>query len=85
MIERQHLAPCRDPRRRHALAEIFLERLNDFGLGPIALDDDGAGFFDADEGFVDDLGADAAGDRFGADAGEKLREGRTGSSAIALR
>ena len=62
-MQRQHLASRDDGLRLQALAQIFFERLDRFRLRPIAFDDDGARFFDAKERFVDDVGANATGDR----------------------
>ena len=70
----QHLAsgryhlPCQPP------VEVFLEREHRFRLRSIALEDDEVGLVDADEGFVEHLRTDAARERFGTDAGEKIRE-----------
>src|SRR5437016_163888 len=72
---RQHLARGGDVRRRQALAEILLEGLDDFGLRPIALDDDGARLFDAGQRLIDDVLADAARQRVGLDAGKELDKG----------
>ena len=77
-MARHHLAAGGEDGDGDALAQIFFERLDDFGLRPIALDDDLARFFDARERRVDDLLADAAGEGFGFDPGKELGKGRAG-------
>ena len=61
-------------RRRQAAGEVGFEREHGLGLGAIALDDDRQRLLDVRQRLVDDLLADAALERFGADAGEELGE-----------
>ncbi len=79
----QHLAPRGDGFCGDSLIEILLERLDDLGLRPVALDDEGARFVDAGEGAVDDFGADASGKGFGLDAREEL--GKRWARQLSLR
>ena len=77
VVLRHHLARGRDLPSGDTLTQVFLECLYGFRLRAVALDDDSAGFFDAGESLVDDVLADAAGERLGPDAGEKVGEGGT--------
>ena len=70
----EHLARFLDDRRRQAAGDVLFERQHELGLRPIALDHDRQRLVDAAERAIDDLLADAARQRLGADAVEPVDE-----------
>ena len=73
----EHVACRRDHASCQAPVDVRFERQHDFGLRPIALDDDGQRLGDVAERLIDDVLADAARERLGANAGEPLGKRRT--------